>query len=136
MGDMARGHDEVAVADFGGRLRRGAARNGEVLADLVAVADTKVAAFGLEILVERIAAEYRAGGDFVVLAEGGPALDEDVRFQQAPGADRDVLLHHAVLANAHAGRDDGLGVDAGGGGDGGGGIDGHGRVQLRWWRTV
>jgi hypothetical protein len=56
----------ISVADSGGVP----ARNGEVLADLVAVADAQVAARAVEILVERIGAEHGAGGDFVVGCRG------------------------------------------------------------------
>ena len=59
VGDVAAGHDEVAVADFGGGLGRRAARNREVLADLVAVADPEVAARAVEVLVERVGARVR-----------------------------------------------------------------------------
>src|ERR1035437_9724629 len=75
VGDVAAGHDAVAVADFGDGFGRRAARDGEVLADLVAVADTEIAASAGKVLVERVGAEHGAGADLVALAEGGPALD-------------------------------------------------------------
>ena len=77
------GHDVVLVADFGFGLGRGAARDGVMLADLVAVADFQIAALAGEVFVEGIGAEHGAGGDFVALAEGGPAFDVDVGFEQA-----------------------------------------------------
>ena len=85
MRDVAAGHDEVAVADFRGGFGRRAARNREVLADLVVVADAEIAAGAVEVLVERIGAEHRAGADLVARAERGPALDVDVGIEHAVG---------------------------------------------------
>ena len=61
VGDVARGHDVVAVADFGRRLGVGAAADGVVFANAVAVADPKVTAFAREVRIERIGPEHGAG---------------------------------------------------------------------------
>ena len=125
MRDVAAGHDEVAVADFRGGLRRRAARDGEVLADLVAVADSQIAAGAVEVLVQRQRAEHGAGADLVALAEGGPAFDINVRIEDAARAQHYVALDDAEFADSHRGADDGVGRNDGGGGNRGRWIDGH-----------
>src|SRR4051812_8815679 len=124
--NVAGAHDEVFVADFGDGLGRGAAADGVVLANLVAVAEPEVAALAGEALVERVGAEDGAGGDLVPLAQGRPALDVDVRFQHAVGADDDVALDDAEVGDADARSDDCVGVHAGRRGDRCGGVDCHG----------
>src|SRR5665811_2336594 len=123
--DVAAGHDEVAVADFGDGFGRRAARDGEVLADLVALADTEIAAGAGKVLVERVGAEHGAGADLVALAEGGPALDIDVGIEDTVGSHDHFGLDDAKLADSHTRADDGIGRDDGGGGDHRRWIDGH-----------
>src|SRR5271157_67350 len=125
VGDVAGGHDEIVVADFGGGFGRRAARDREMLANLVAVADSQVAARAGEVLVQRIGAEHRAGGDFVAVSQGGPAFDVHVGFEQAAGADEDVAFDDTEFADPDAGPDRGFGMDPGGVGDHGRWIDGH-----------
>src|ERR1035438_2979188 len=125
VGDVPAGHDEIAVADLRNRFGRGAARDGEVLANLIAVADSQIAAGAVKVLVERVGAEHRARADLVPLAEGGPALDINVGIEHATGAQNYVPLDHAVFADSHPWADDSVGRDDGGGGNRGRRIDGH-----------
>src|SRR5450759_575844 len=123
--DVAAGHDEVAVADFRDGFRRRAARDGEVLAELVAVADAEIAAGAGEVLVERVGAEDGARADLVALPEGGPALDIDVGIEDTVRTYHHLGLDDAEFADAHTRSDDGIGRDDGGGGDHRRWIDGH-----------
>src|SRR5579871_72616 len=125
VGDMAGGHDVVAIADFGNRFGGRAAGDGVVLPDFVFVPDPQVTSRAAKALIEWISAENRAGGDFVALAQCGPALDVDIRLQQAAGANGDVALNHAELANPHPWTDSRIRVDAGRGCDGCGWINCH-----------
>ena len=111
----------TSVTDSGGVPRE----IGEMLADLVAVADAEIAARAVEVFVERVGAEHRAGADLVARAEGGPALDIDVGIEHAVGADDHFGLNDTEFADSHAGADDGIGRDDGGGGDHRRWIDGH-----------
>src|SRR5690606_31029473 len=77
VGDVSRGHDVVAVADFGNRLRLGAARDGVVLAYAVPVADLEIAALAGEGFVERIGSEDGTGRNLVALSHRSPALHVD-----------------------------------------------------------
>src|SRR5207248_10856444 len=73
------------------------------------------------------------GRDFGALPEGGPALDVDIRFEEAGCAYLDVGLDHAVLADADPRADDGVGVYARCGGDHGRSIDGHEVIWYGVW---
>ena len=112
MGDVARGHDVVVVADHGDRFRLGAAADGVVLADAVAVADPEITALAAEIFVERVAAENGAHGNLVVGAEGGPALDDDVRLEFRSRPDGDVVFDDNELADLDVFGDLSAGGDA------------------------
>src|SRR5450759_4763675 len=123
--DVAAGHDEVAVADFRDGFGRRASRDGEVLADLVAVADAEIAAGAGKVLVERVGAENGARADLVALAQRGPALDIDIGIEDTVRTYHHFGLDDAEVADAHTGADDGIGRDDGGGGDHRRWIDGH-----------
>jgi hypothetical protein len=103
MGNVARGHDVVAIADPGGGLGGRTARDGVVLADLVVIANVEIAAFAPKVLVERISTENSSGRDFVVISQGGPAFDVDVGLQATVRTNGDVLFDNAVFANRSAG---------------------------------
>ena len=104
MRDVAGSHDVIAVADGGDGFGLRAARNRVVFADLVAGADAQIAAFAVEILVQRIGAQHGAGRNLVAVAERGPAFHEDVGFEQAIGADGDILFDDAEFADAACAR--------------------------------
>ena len=123
--DVTRRHDVVLVADLRRRFRRRAARDGVVLADLVAVADPQVAALAGESLVERIGAQNGARGDPVAFAQGGPALNVHVGFEDALRAHRDVALDYAEVPDAASRPNGRAGMDAGGGRHHGARIDRH-----------
>src|ERR1035441_3739828 len=65
VGNLAAGHDEVAVADFGDGFRRRAAGYSEMFADFVVVADAEIAAVAGEVLIERVCAEDGADRESV-----------------------------------------------------------------------
>ena len=106
----------------------GAARNRIVLADDVAIADSQIAALAGEVLVERIGPQHRTGRDLVALAEGGPALHENVRFQAAERSDHHVLFDDRELADAGLRPDARLRMNARGGG--------HGGRRINWHKFV
>ena len=78
-----------------------------------------------EVLVERVGAENGAGADFVVFPEGGPALDVDVRLQEAEAADGNVGLNDAGFADHRLRADRCARMHSGRGSDGRRRIDGH-----------
>src|SRR5579864_4056705 len=96
-----------------------------MLANDVAVADTQIAALAGEVLVERIGAEYSSGRDLVAVAERGPALYIDVRFQAALCADDDIFFDDRILADQHLWTDPRARVHARRGRYYGGRINGH-----------
>lgn len=51
MGNMARGHDVVVIAELGDAFRLGAARDGVMLADFVAIADPQITPLAGEVFV-------------------------------------------------------------------------------------
>lgn len=117
MRDMAGRHDVVAIADHRRAFRLRGAGNSKVFPDGVAIPDLQVTSFALEILIERIGAEHRAGRDRVRITHRGPALDVDVRLQPAPLAQHHVALHHTELADAAPRSDGGRFVNSRGGRD-------------------
>lgn len=75
-----------------------------MLADDIAVTDAQVRTVRcFEALVQRVRTERGARGDFVTVAEGGPALHIDVRFQEAIRADGDIAFNDAVFADLRPG---------------------------------
>src|SRR5262249_38209938 len=112
MGDVAAGHDEVAVADLGGGFRRRSPRNREVFADFVLVADAQVTPDAFEIPIQRIVPQHGPRPDLVSLAEASPALDVDVWLQHAAGSDGYIGVYNAIFADAHARADRGPRIHA------------------------
>ncbi len=122
---VAVGHDEIVVPDLGQRFRLRSSRDAVVLANLVAVADTQVTALAGKGLVQRVRAKHRTSGDFITLPHRGPTFHVNVRSEEAPGADRDIPLHDAKLADICLRADDRIGMDAGSGSHYRGRINGH-----------
>ena len=89
----------------------------------------QIAALPAEVLVQRIGAQHRAGGDLIPFAQRGPALHVNVRLQPGLGADGHILLHDGELAHHHSRADRGIGMNARGGRDLSGGIERHRRVS-------
>ncbi len=127
--DVAGRHDVIFVADNRFGFRSGAARDGVMLANLVAIADFQIAARAREIFVERIGPEHGACGNFVALAQSGPAFHEDVRFESRFGANNDVLLDNREIADDNARSDHRIGMNARGRGDYRRGINWHSRIS-------
>jgi len=106
--DVSGSHDVVAVADYGFRFRFRASRDGVVLSDLVVVADSQVASFAGEILVQGICAEHGTGRNFVSMAHRCPSLDEHIGFDYTRLSDRDVAFHNAEFSNYALWTDDNI----------------------------
>lgn len=112
MSDMTAGHDEVVVAYDGGGFGLSGSGDGEVFADLVAIADFEVTAFAAKIFVQGIGTEDGSGADFIPLAQGRPAFYEGVGFEHAVGTQGDVALDDRVFANNAAGTNERVRIDA------------------------
>src|SRR5712691_8320230 len=125
--DVPRGHDVVSVADHRLRFGRGAARNGEMLTDLVSIPDPEITAVTFKILVQRIGAEYGAGRNLIALAERGPALDVNVGLQTRLRPNHHILFDDGILADHYARAEDGIAMHSCRGGDLSGGGDPRGR---------
>lgn len=117
VGNVARGHNVVAIADNSCGFRARSARDGEVFSDSVSIPDAEVTAFAREGLIERVCAEYSSGGDLVVLAQSGPALDVNVGFKCAICAHNYILLDDAIVPDAAVLAHAGARMDAGSSGN-------------------
>ena len=74
-----------------------------MLADLVAVADSQVAALAGEDFIERICTEDSPCRYLVSVAHRGPAFDEDVWLEAAVCTDDNVLLDDTEICDYAAG---------------------------------
>lgn len=115
MGNMARGHDEIVVANDRARLGLGGTRNCEVLPDLVVVSNLEIASFPLEVFVEGICAEYCRSTDFIGDSKTGPALDVDVRLKNAISPKHDILLDDAEFTDHTTRANDSIRMNSGSG---------------------
>src|SRR5712671_1730072 len=68
-----------------------------MLANDIAVADSKIAALASEVLVERIGAEHGSGRDLVALAQRGPALHINIWLQPALRTDHNIFFDNHIL---------------------------------------
>ncbi len=114
------GHQQVVAADAGDQAAaRGAAVDGDELADAVAVADARLGALAFIFQILRGHADGAVREEDVVFADPGGAFQVDVGHQAGAGAD----LHFRA--------DDAVGSDLGAFGDArlrvhdGGRMDGH-----------
>src|SRR5215469_10781055 len=92
--------EQVAVrSDRRRRTGVGAAVDGHILADLVAIADADVGNLAAEFLVLRRAADDRERIDDVLFADRRVALHDDVCKQFRSVSDRDVLADQTIRAD-------------------------------------
>src|SRR5439155_17821319 len=85
-------HEEVVAADARRPGLRGAAVDGDVLAEDVVIADLDAGGFAVVLEVLRAFAQDRAGVDDVAAAHFERATDGDLGPQDAGGADGDRPL--------------------------------------------
>src|SRR5262249_24044502 len=116
--DVCIGHDQVAVANScAASAFERAAIDGDVLPNLVAVADFQTRGLACVGQILRSHADCSKGKEAIIFAYLRRSLDRDVRDQMASFADFDAGADYAVRADL-AGRmnlrvrvDDGCGVD-------------------------
>jgi hypothetical protein len=95
--DVGGDHDETAGADRGHASPAfGSAGDGDVFADVVVVANLAAGGLAGVLQVLRRDADAGEGGDAVALAEGGVAVEDDVRDEGAAFAEDDVRADGAI----------------------------------------
>ena len=104
------------VSKHGGRLWLGGARNCEMFADLVVIADPEIATFPFEVFVKGVGAKYDGSTDFIAVSESCPALDVNVRIENTVASEHYILLDDAEFSDHTTGANDRIWVDSGGGG--------------------
>src|SRR2546430_9785358 len=112
------GHDPVVIAHARtAAIQRGAAVDGDALAEGVAVADLDRGVLAAVLLVLRRRAERGEMEDLVVAPDAQSPVEHDVRADPAALADFDLGADHAVGPNAHASGKACGGIHQGGGVD-------------------
>ncbi len=81
-----------------------------MLRNPIEMAEEEVATDAGKRFIKRVGAKNGARGNVIVVAERGPALNHDVRFEPASGTDIYVLLDNAEVANIAPGSYRGIGV--------------------------
>ena len=116
VGDVGIGEEVVVVADDGG-LGGGAAVDGDVFAEGVALADEDAGWFAGVFEILGALADGGEGVEFVVGPDGGVSVDDDMAVQVAAVAEGDVVVDDAVGADGDIGANDGFWRDDRGGMD-------------------
>ena len=103
VGDVHVGHQQVVVPDLSERpAARGAAVDGDELADAVVVADDDLAVLATELQVLRDEPQAGEGKDAVAAADADGAFDDGVGADFGLFADLDLGADHSVRPDAHA----------------------------------
>jgi hypothetical protein len=102
VGNVGVAHQQAMITDYRVVVGLHGLMNRDVLADRVARADDDPAQPLGHVGMLGNAADHRPLEEMVFFAQRGPALNDDVAFQNALGADCHVILNNAEWSNLNA----------------------------------
>src|SRR5205085_8562178 len=103
--DVRVGQDVIIAADNCRVAIAGRAVDGDVFTEGVVIPDLGARSAAAPFQVLRFEADACKWEDFVAVAQGGVAIDHDVRVERAVFAERDVLTDHAIRSDPTARSD-------------------------------